>query len=72
VYALGFIGRGDGEHKLLLVNKRDRDVELTLPQPGKKVEFVDQTTKSNPPVSRKLSENKYTLGGLGVAVVTLQ
>lgn len=72
VYALGFIGRGDGEHKLLLVNKRDRDVELTLPQPGKKVEFVDQTTKSNPPVSRKLSENKYTLGGLGVAVVTMQ
>jgi hypothetical protein len=72
VYALGFIGRSGGEHKLLLVNKRDRSVELTLPQPAKKVEFVDQTTKSNPPASRQLSEDKYTLGGLGVAVVTLQ
>ena len=71
VYVLAIIGRG-GEHKLLLVNKRDRDVELTLPQPAKKVEFVDQTTKSNPPAVRELSANQYKLGGLGVAVVTLQ
>jgi hypothetical protein len=71
VYALGFIGTS-GEHKLLLVNKRDRDMELTLPQSGKKVEFVDQTTKSNPPQSRALNESKYVLGALGVAVVTLR
>jgi hypothetical protein len=71
VFVLAVIGRG-GEHKLLLVNKRDREVELTLPQPGKKVEFVDQTTKNNPPAVRDFNESKYKLGGLGVAVVTLQ
>jgi hypothetical protein len=70
VYVLGFMGR-EGERKLLLVNKRNKDVELTLPQPGKKVEFVDQTTKNNPPAVQKLRDSKYTLGGLGVAVVTL-
>jgi hypothetical protein len=41
-----------GERKLLLVNKRNKDVELTLPQPAKKVQFVDQTTKNNPPGTR--------------------
>jgi hypothetical protein len=70
VYALGFIGQR-GEHKLLLVNKRDKDVELTLPQPGEKVQFVDQTTRNNPPAVRELHSSQYTLGGLGVAVVTL-
>jgi hypothetical protein len=71
VYVLGFLGQG-GEHKLLLVNKRDKNVELTLPQAGKRVEFVDQTTKNNPPGARELDGNTYTLGGLGVAVVTLE
>ena len=71
VYVLAFLGRS-GEHKLLLVNKRDHEVQLTLPEKGKTVEFVDQTTKSNPPGSKALSDNRYVLGGLGVAVVTLQ
>lgn len=71
VYALAFIST-NGSHEVLLINKRNKDVELDLTQPVKKVEFVDQTTKSNPPASRELSGNKYTLGGLGVAVVTLQ
>ena len=70
VYVLGFIGR-QGERKLLLVNKRNKDVELTLPQPGRKVEFVDQTTRNNPPGVQEWKDSKYTLGGLGVAVVTL-
>jgi hypothetical protein len=70
VYVLGFIGRR-GERKLLLVNKRNKDVELTLPQPGRKVEFVDQTTRNNPPGVQEWKDSKYTLGGLGVAVVTL-
>jgi hypothetical protein len=71
VYVLGFIGHG-GAHKLLLVNKRNHDVQLTLPQAARKVEFVDLTTKSDPPASRQLTEDKYVLTGLSVAVVTLQ
>jgi hypothetical protein len=71
VYVLGLLGR-DASHKLLLVNKRAHATQVTLPQAAKKVEFVDQTTRSNPPESRELSDTKYTLGGYGVAVVTLQ
>jgi hypothetical protein len=70
VYGLGFIDR-DGKHKLLLVNKRDRDIELTLPQPGNEVQFVDGTSKSDPPKKEPLNSNSYTLRGLAVAVVTL-
>ncbi len=71
VFALGFIDQA-GEHKLLLVNKRNHSVELTVPQTAKKVEFVDETTQSNPPAVRELNENKYQLGAFGVAVLTLQ
>jgi hypothetical protein len=70
VYGLGFIDR-DGKHKLLLVNKRDRDIELTLPQPGNEVQFVDGTSKSDPPKKEPLNSNSYTLRGLAVAIVTL-
>jgi hypothetical protein len=33
------------------------------------VEFLDQTTKSDPPVWHALNESKYTLGEYGVAIV---
>jgi hypothetical protein len=39
------------------VNKRDKDVVLALPQAARKVEFVDQTTKSDPPASRELKDS---------------
>ena len=71
VYALGFI-TGSGEHKLLLVNKRNRDFELTLPQTAKKIQYVDQTTKAGPPATQMANTGKITLRGLGVAVVTLE
>lgn len=71
VYALGFITR-NGDHKLLLVNKRDRDIQLTLPQPAKAVQVVDQITGANPPSHRTLDSKQITLHGLGVSVVTLQ
>jgi len=70
VFALGFVSQG-GEHKLLLVNKRDHAIQVALPQAAKKVEFVDETTKSDPPAVRELNEGKYLLGAFGVAVVTL-
>jgi hypothetical protein len=70
VYALGVI-KPEGDRKLLLVNKRDRDIKVTLPARGAAVEFVDQTTKGNPPGRASLSSNQVTLHGLAVAVVRL-
>ena len=70
VYGLGFIDP-DGKHKLLLVNKRDRDIPLTLPQPGSEVQFVDGASKNDPPKKQPLNGNNYTLRGFAVAVVTL-
>jgi hypothetical protein len=71
IYALGLIGK-DGKHKLLLVNKRDRDIDVKLPQAAMSVEFVDETTQSEPPHRRELSGDEYKLGAFGVAVVTLR
>ncbi len=67
----GFVTR-DGKHKLLLINKRDRAFELSVPGgDGASESYVDQTTAFQPPASAQLSAGKITLGGLGVAVVTL-
>lgn len=71
VYALGYI-TGDGKHKLLLVNKRDRDFELMLPQTAREVEFVDQRTANQPPGRQEANSDKLTLHGLEVAIVTLR
>lgn len=61
-----------GERKLLIVNKRDREVTLTLPEvQGGKLEVVDQITGSNPPAISRIEGQSIKLGGLGVAVVTL-
>jgi hypothetical protein len=71
VYSLGFLTR-DGKRRLLLVNKRDRDFELVVPgAAGGRLDFVDQTTKFDPPSSAKLEGDKLTVRGLAVAVVTL-
>ncbi len=71
VYALAFIGRG-GEHKLLLVNKRNRDIDLKLPQRISKIEFVDQDTKGDPPKTEQGSSETVHLKGFEVAAVTLR
>ena len=71
VYSLGFLGR-DGKRRLLLVNKRDRDFDLVVPgASGSRLDFVDQTTKFDPPGQVKLDGDKITLRGLAVMVVTL-
>ena len=71
VYALAVIAP-NGDHRLLLVNKRDRQIELTLPQRARRIDVVDQTTKGNPPVERSLDSGKITLEGLAVAAVSLE
>ena len=71
VYSMGVLTR-DGRRRMLLVNKRDRDIELAVPGAGgARQEYVDQTTKFDPPASAKVDGDKVTLRGLGVAVITL-
>ncbi len=69
IYAFAVV-KPSGEHKLLLVNKRDRDFDVVLPQPARQWEFVDQTTKGDPLSPEKLDKNSLTLHGLTVAVVS--
>ena len=70
VYALGMV-KPQGDRRLLLVNKRNRDIEVTLPGAARGIEYVDQTTKGNAPVKKSISGDKLTLRGLSVAVVTM-
>jgi hypothetical protein len=71
VLTQAFVG-ATGERKLLIVNKRDMEYHLTLPEAkGGKLEVVDQITGSNPPASSTLENDSFSLGGLGVVVVTL-
>jgi hypothetical protein len=71
LYALGVVGK-DGKRRVLLVNKRDRSFELTVPgATGGTVERVDQETAFQPPASARMSDEKLTLGGFAVVVVTL-
>jgi hypothetical protein len=71
VYAQGFVA-GDGKHKLLLVNERDRDFDLSIAgSNGAEVAYVDQTTGLEPPGTAPLAADQITLRGLAVAVVSL-
>ena len=71
VYALGYAG-ADGKHKILLVNKRNRPFEVSIPGGTGAVEdYVDQTTGNRAPAEVHLTGDTINLGGLAVAVVTL-
>jgi hypothetical protein len=69
VYAQAFL-TGGNHRRLLLVNRRNRDVEITLPgAAGATMRFVDQTTAFQPPSSATLKQEVVRLGGYAVAVV---
>ena len=71
VYARGVVTR-DGKHKVLLINRRDRTVVLSIPGSATgHIEVVDQQTAFQPPAGGQLRSDEVTLGGLAVAVVTL-
>ena len=71
VYALGY-ATPDGKHKILLVNKRNRPFEVSIPGgAGATEDYVDQTTGNHAPASVHLTGDIVNLGGLAVAVVTL-
>ena len=68
---IGVVTR-EGKRRLLLVNKRDRNSEVSIPGAnGGQEEYVDQTTAFQPPASANSSGDKVTLNGFSVAVVTL-
>jgi hypothetical protein len=61
-----------GERKILLVNKRNQEISVTIPGvAGSKMDFVNQTTGPNPPSSLDLKAASLTLRPQTVAVVTL-
>jgi len=70
VYAQGFVTR-EGKRKLLLVNKRDRNFDMSIPGgDGAEVTYVDQTTGFEPPATARLNSDQITLRGLAVAIVS--
>lgn len=71
IYALAMIEPG-GERKLLLVNKRDRTMEVKLPAKAARIDVVDQSTKGAAPGTASATEDRLKLGGLAVAVATLE
>jgi hypothetical protein len=65
------VSSGD-RRRLLLVNRRNRDIEVTVPgAAGATIRFVDQTTGFQPAASTKLKQEVVRLGGYSVAVVEL-
>jgi hypothetical protein len=71
VYAQAFLAR-NGKRKLLLVNTRNKPIELSIPgAAGGKKDTVDQTTGFNPPASLQLDSDKVELRGLAVQVISL-
>lgn len=71
VYAQSFLSR-DGARKVLLVNKRNRLFEISIPGgEGSVVQYVDQSTGARPPASFAMSNETLPLQGFGVAIVTL-
>ena len=62
----------EGSRKLLVVSKRDRDLEVPLSGfAGANVAVVDQVTAGGPARTETLAGDTYRLPGFGVAVLTL-
>lgn len=60
-----------GKRKLLLVNKRDRDLKLSIAgATGGNLDFVDVTTGFQPASSTKLASENLTIHGFCVGVLT--
>src|SRR6266576_2573530 len=60
-----------GKRKILLVNKRDRNLELSMAGAADgRFDYVDVTTGFQPAASTKLSSDKLMIHGFSVGVVT--
>lgn len=71
LYARAFVTRG-GAHKVLLVNKRNRALQVAFETPRVlAMQIVDQQTGFGPPRSAQPAGSSFELPPLAVAVVTL-
>jgi hypothetical protein len=69
VYAQAFVTR-DHHRRLLLVNRRNRAIDIEVPQAsGATMRFVDQTTGFEPPAAVKPAADGIRLNGYAVAVI---
>ena len=65
-------GTPSGDRKILLVNRRNKPIWIRVAgAKGAREQWVDQRTASGQPRQRLLTSDRFRLGGLGVAVVTL-
>ncbi len=72
VFVQGFV-TSTGQRKLLLINKRDRTFQISLPGgEGGVLETVDQKTAFQPASSQRLNGNTLALRGFGVEVLTMK
>ncbi len=71
VYSLAVVGK-DGKKRVLLVNKRDRVMKVTVSgASGGDETYADQTTGAQPPATLKLSSDEVVLNGYSVSAVAL-
>ncbi len=71
VYGMA-VNTKDGKRRLLLVNKRDAAVDVTIAGANGGVEeFVDVSTGSNPPVTDAVQSDTITLKPFAVVAITL-
>jgi hypothetical protein len=71
VHAQAFRTR-DGKRRILLLSKRNRDIEVGIPGgAGATATVVDQSTRGDDPRTETLSGDTLRLPGFAVAVVTL-
>src|ERR1700687_992700 len=69
VYASAVVTK-EGKRKMLLVNKHNGNLELTIAgASGGQLEYVDVTTGFQPPTSIKVTSDDLTLHGFSVAVL---
>ncbi len=62
----------DGKHRILLVNKRDRPLNVSITGvSGGQMDLVNQNSGFGPPQSAKLTSDQVSLGGFAVVSITL-
>ncbi|MEJ2008260.1 MAG: glycosyl hydrolase family 39, partial [Acidobacteriota bacterium] len=72
VYAQGFV-TPSGQHKVLLINKRNRPAFISLPgAAGSQEQYVDEETGENGVAKAMLVRDQTILGPFEVSVVTLR
>jgi Glycosyl hydrolases family 39 len=71
IYVQAF-AKPDERRVVLVAAERDHPIRLSIAgAAGGTEEFVDQTTGEQPPRSSRLQTDEFTVGGYGVAVITL-